>query len=110
MRRLFRYSRIKKCATNRSTDYLDTVVSNSCASVRDTRTNLIAFLLDAQRRHGWGLRAWGKHWPALALIWASSLPRTEGLTKALMELMAHGSTQQIRHGAKRLVFRSVDEG
>lgn len=53
----------------------------------------------------YGLRAWGKHWPALALTWASSLPQTEELAKTLTELVVHGPTQQIRHGAKHVVFR-----
>ena len=52
-----------------------------------------------------GLGSWGRHWPALALNWAETVPRTAAIDEAVRKLMTDGPTQAIRHHAKRLLFR-----
>jgi hypothetical protein len=50
-----------------------------------------------------GLNAWGKHWPMMALKWAESRIVTDRVAVVLRRLVDEGRTQQIRHGAKRLL-------
>jgi hypothetical protein len=52
-----------------------------------------------------GLNAWGKHWPKMALNWAEAKPATDRVTAVLRRLLDEGRTQEVRHAAKRLLAR-----
>jgi hypothetical protein len=52
-----------------------------------------------------GLNAWGKHWPMMGLHWAETRPATDAVATVLRRLVDEGRTQEIRHGAKRLLAR-----
>ena len=52
-----------------------------------------------------GLNAWGKHWPMMALNWAEARPATDRASAVLRRLLDNGATQEIRHAAKRLLAR-----
>jgi len=52
-----------------------------------------------------GLNAWGKHWPIMALHWAEARPATDAVAAVLRRIVDEGRTQKIRHGAKRLLAR-----
>jgi hypothetical protein len=52
-----------------------------------------------------GLSAWGKHWPKMALNWAEARPATERVNVVVRRLLDGGPTQEVRHAAKRLLAR-----
>jgi len=52
-----------------------------------------------------GLSAWGKHWPKMALNWAEARPVTARVDAVLRRLLDGGPTQEVRHAAKRLLAK-----
>lgn len=79
-------------------------LSDTLAAMDLTETVALNFPVEGLVR--FGLAAWGSHWPALALDWAEALGPTDSLRRALGDLMTHGKTQEIRHRARHLFFRS----
>jgi hypothetical protein len=65
----------------------------------------VAETFPAERLIIFGMNAWGKHWPMMALKWAETRAATDRVAVVLRRLVEEGRTQEIRHGAKRLLAR-----
>jgi len=57
-----------------------------------------------------GLTNQSEHWTGLALNWASKISRSPKIKAALQEVVANGSTQKLRHQAKKLLADEKSPG